>query len=262
MALACLDGLGPQTVVVQQRLVTLLEGLGGFDARLHGRRQAIGAVPLGGATQLPQGVLQPLAEALQALREAQGRRLPVGVGQDEMIEQVVERQPVDGHAQVSAMGEVAGTQTTGVMHLGEEDLLGRPFQGSPLPAATLQGPQLAIGKAAREAALQVSEDGLGLQSGVEAEQRLDLGPNFGEGIHAGPPMPVHGFDLAGEPAEPAILAATLGIHARLEGRPFFAHALLLKATKFSHLGIGDHRDLLVRRFMMTPRPRTGNSNCR
>ncbi len=235
MALPRLDGLGLQTVVVQQSLVTLLEGLGRLDARLHGRREAIGAVPLRCATQLPQGVLQPFAEALQALREAQRRRLPVRVGQDEVIEHVVERDPVDGHTQVRAMGEVAGTQPTGVMHLGEEDLLGEPFQGTPLPAATLQGPQLAIGEAAWETALQVGEDGLSLQPGIEAEQGLDLRPDLGEGIGASPPVPIHACDLTGQPAQPAILAGGLGIHAGLESSSFLADALLLQATQLPYL---------------------------
>jgi len=57
MALARLDGLGLQTVVVQQSLVTLLERPGPFDARLDGRRQSIGAVQLGHTAQFPQGVL-------------------------------------------------------------------------------------------------------------------------------------------------------------------------------------------------------------
>ena len=44
VALAGLDSLALQTVVTQQRLITLLEGLRPFDARLHGRRQPIRAM--------------------------------------------------------------------------------------------------------------------------------------------------------------------------------------------------------------------------
>ena len=60
VALARLDGLALQAVVPQQRLVTLLERLRPFDARLHRRRQPIGAVQLRHAAQFPQGVLQAL----------------------------------------------------------------------------------------------------------------------------------------------------------------------------------------------------------
>jgi hypothetical protein len=241
MALASLDGLGLQAVVLQQGLVTLLERLGPFDAWLDSGGQAVGAVQLRHAAQLPQGVLQALAEALQALREADGAGLPVGVGQDEVVDQVVERDAAEGHAQVGAMREVAGTQPPGVMDLGEEDLLGGALQGSPLPAPPLQGPQLAVGEAAREATLQVGKDGLGLQPRVELKQLLDLGPDLGEGIGSGPPVPVHAFDLAGELTEPAILASSLGVHAGLQGSQFFASALLFQAAELPHLRIGDHR---------------------
>ena len=117
---------------------------------------------------------KPFAEALAALGEADRAGLPVRVGQHEVVDQVVERAAVDGHAQVGAVGEVAGAQPAGVMHLGEEDLLGRPVQGPPLLDAPLQGPQLAVGEAAGEAALQVGEQGLGLQAGVELQLLFEL----------------------------------------------------------------------------------------
>jgi hypothetical protein len=53
VALASLDGLALQSVVTQQRLIALLEGLRPFDSRLHGRRQPIRAMQLRHATQFP-----------------------------------------------------------------------------------------------------------------------------------------------------------------------------------------------------------------
>lgn len=53
VALAGLDSLALQTVVTQQRLITLLEGFRPFDSRLHGRRQPIRAMHLRHATQFP-----------------------------------------------------------------------------------------------------------------------------------------------------------------------------------------------------------------
>src|SRR6185312_9819420 len=155
---------------------------------------------------------------------------------------VVERQTVDGHSQLGAVGEVAGTQATGVMDLGEEDFLGVALQSPPLLAAALQGPQRAAAEAARETALQVDKDGLGLQLGVEPKQIDDAGPDLGKGIGSGTPVPVHGFDLAGELAQAAILASALGVYASLQGSPFLANALLVEATELPHLGIGDHRE--------------------
>jgi hypothetical protein len=242
MTLAGLDGLGLQTVVLQQSLVTLLERLGSFDARLNGSRQPIRAVQLWHTAQLPQGVLQALAEAFQTLGEADGAGLPVGVGQDEVVDHVVERQTVDGDAQVGATSEVAGTQVSRIMDLGEEDLLGRALQGPPLPAPPLQGPQLTGGKTARETPLQVGKDGFGLQCGVEPKQVEDVGPDFGEGISSSAPVPVHRLDLAGQFAEPAILASGLRVHASLQGRPLLADSLALEAPELPHLRIGDHRE--------------------
>jgi hypothetical protein len=140
VTLTCLNGLSLQAVVPQQRLVTLLERLLSGDSGLDGSRQTVGAVQLRHATQMPQGVLQSLAEALQTLREADGAGFPVGVGQHEVVNHVIERTAVDGHAQVGAMGEVAGGQPTGMMHLGEEDLFGRPLLGTPGLAPPLQSP--------------------------------------------------------------------------------------------------------------------------
>ena len=157
VALACLDGLALQTVVTQQRLIALLERLRPFASRLHGRRQPIGAMHVRHAAQFPQRVLQPFAEALQAFREAEGPRLPVGVRQHEMVDHVDERTAVDGHAQFRTVGEVAGSQPTGMMHLGEEDLFGRPAFGPPPLDPPLQGPQLAVREAAGEASLQVGK---------------------------------------------------------------------------------------------------------
>jgi len=242
MALAGLDGLGLQTVVLQQGLEALLESPGSFDAGLDGGRQPIRAVQLRHAAQLPQGVLQALAEALQTLGEADGARLPGGVGQDEVVDHVVKGPAVDGHAQVGATSKVAGTQPSGVMDLSEEDLLGRALQGPPLPAPPLQSPQLAIGEAARETALPVGKDGFGLQCWVEPKQILDLGPDLGEGIGSSAPVPVHAFDRTGQFAQAAILASGLGVHAGLEGSQFLARSLLLQPSKLAHLRVGDHRE--------------------
>ena len=74
----------------QQGLVSPGEHLG-FGIAVDRRGQAIGAVPPGNPSQFPQGVLQPFAEALEALGEADGAGLPVGVGEHEVIDQVVER---------------------------------------------------------------------------------------------------------------------------------------------------------------------------
>ena len=263
VALAGLDGLALQAVVTQQRLITLLERLPSFDARLHRRRQPIRAMQLRHAAQFPQGVLQAFAEALQAFRETDRSRLPVGVGEHEMIEQVDEGTAVNGHSQIRTVCEVAGRQPTRMMHLGEEDLLGRSTLGPPRLDASLQGPQLAVSKAAGEASLQVGKERLGLQFRMDLELRFQFGPDLGENIPARPPIPVHACDLAGQLAEAAILACRLGIHADAERRHFFGNPLPVELAKLAYLLIGDHREPpWLGASMMDIGSQIGNSNCR
>jgi hypothetical protein len=107
VGLTRVDRLPLQVVVPQQRLVAGLQRVPLLAGR-HRRRQAVRAVELGHAAQLPQGILQPLAEALQALGEADRPRLPVRVGQHKVIHQMGEGGTGDGHAQLGAVGEVTG----------------------------------------------------------------------------------------------------------------------------------------------------------
>jgi hypothetical protein len=125
MRLRRVDRLALQPVVPQQRLVTPLKGRA-IAARRDGRRQGVGAMHLGSAAQLGQGVLQALAEALEALAEADGAGLPVRVGQHEVVDQVPKRLAVDGHLQAAGVREVRGAQVAGLVDLAEEHLLGRP----------------------------------------------------------------------------------------------------------------------------------------
>jgi len=263
VALAGLDGLALQTIVSQQRLITLLERLRPFDTRLHGRCQPIGAMQLWYAAQFPQGVLQAFAEALQAFRETDRYRLPIGVRKHEMIEQVRERTAVDGHSQIRTVREIAGRQPTGVMHLGEENLLGGSALGAPDLDPALQGAQLTVREASGEASLQVGKKGLGLQAGVALQLLFEFGPDLDEGVRACSPVPVHAHDLAGQLAEAAVLARRLGIHADSGGRHFLGNPLPVEATEPPHLLIGDHREPPWLGFsMMSQGWQIGNSNCR
>jgi hypothetical protein len=264
VALAGLDRLGLQTVVTQQCLVTLLERFRSFDSRLHGRRQPIRAMHLRHATQFPQRVLQPFAETLQAFRETDSPRLPVGVCEHEMIDHVHERTSVDRHSKVGTVREIAGRQPTGMMHLGEEDLLGWSALGPPSLDPPLQGPQLTVRKAAREAPLQIGKKRLRFQSRADLQLRFEFGPNRGEKIRTRSPIPVHDRDLAGQLAEPAIPARRLGIHADADSRHLFGKPLPVEATELPYLLIGDHREPPCSwgLSMMYNCSRIGNSNCR
>ena len=207
VGLARLDRLTFQAVMREQSLVSPSEHFRVGIAVDRGG-QAIGAVTPGDSSPFPQGVLQPFAEALEALGEADGAGLPVGIGEHEVVDQVVERLAEEGDAELGHAGEVTLGEPTRLMDLGEEDLLGRPFKGSPLFDPPLQGPELDVGEAAREAALQVEEEGLGLESRVEPEQFEEFGPDFLERVLPGPPG-VRDSPLTGEQVGVAVLACRI-----------------------------------------------------
>jgi hypothetical protein len=73
-----LDLLPDQSVMVQQLLITLRE-VTPLGQVVDGTAEPIAAVPLGHTAQLPERMLQPRAEALEALRATERYRLPIRV---------------------------------------------------------------------------------------------------------------------------------------------------------------------------------------
>jgi hypothetical protein len=239
VGLAGSDGLALKAVVAQQGLVASLEDLG-LGPGLDGGGQAVGAVHLGDAAEFPEGVLEPLAEALVALGEADSAGLPVGVSEDEVVDQVGEGEASEGDAQVGAVGEVTGGQASGVVILGEEDLLGGPVLCPPAFDPALQGAELSIGEASGLLALQGQEEGLGLQGGVEGQLLLDPAPGFVKGVLACPPGVLHAY-LAGQPLKPPVLACGLAVHAGLGRGQRQRHTLLQGQAQAEDLLVRDHR---------------------
>jgi hypothetical protein len=234
-----LDLLTDQTVMRQQRLITPRELLP-LRQIVDRRAQTVGAMPQRHAAQLPQRVLQPVAETLEALGKADGRRLPVRVGQHKVVDQVRERLPLDRHAQRAHVREIRGPQPAGFVDLAEEHFLGWSGQGPPASHLPLQGAQLAIGEATGVAALQLAEDRFGLKSRLLLQQCLDLRPDRGERIAAGGPIVPPGQG-AGQLLQPPILACRFVIHVgsrrgdgqRLAGRH--------QSPQLPHLSVRDHR---------------------
>jgi hypothetical protein len=201
------DRLAFELVMREQSLVSPGEHLG-FGLAVDRSGQAIGAVSPGDPSQFPQGVLQALAEALEALGEADGAGLPVGVGEHEVIDHVVEGHAEDGDAEFGHAGEVALGEPARLVDLGEEDLPGRPFEGPPLLDPTLQATELDVGESPRVAALQVEEEGLGLEARVEPEPFENFGPDVLERVLPGPPG-VGDSPLTGQRVGVAVLACRL-----------------------------------------------------
>ena len=263
VGLSRLDRLTFKAIMRQQRLVSPSEHFRvGIVVDRGG--QAIGAVTLGGSSQFPQGVLQTFAEALEALGETDGAGLPVGVSEHEVIDHVVERLAEDGDAELCHAGEIRLGETTRLVDLGEEDLLGRPFEGAPLFDPTLQATELDVRETPWKTPLQVKEEGLGLEPRVEPEHLKQFGPDVLERVLPGPPG-MRDSSLTGEQVGVAVLACRLlvdlgpigGVGERVFG--------LEQLPQPPELTIGDHPLAPVSKepkWDSLPGTGAGNSNCR
>jgi hypothetical protein len=148
--------LPQQSVISKQLHVTCRELLllrQVVDRAAH----AVAAVPRRHAAQFPQRLLQTAAQALETLGKTHLHRLPVRIGQHEVVHQVLERLTGDGHLQAVHVREVGGTQASRLMHLLEEHLPPRTGRGTPHLDAPLQCPHLAGGETPRIAFLQPGE---------------------------------------------------------------------------------------------------------
>ncbi len=157
-----------------------------------------------------------------------------------MIDQVVETQPLNRHAQLVHRGEVRCAQPTRFMHLRKEHLLRRPSLRTPALDMPLQRSQLAVGKAPRIAPLHLAENRLRLQPRIAVEQFADFSPNRLERI--GPRRPrVRLGDVAGQLAQIAVLACRLLIHVREPRRPNDGAVVQKEPEQILDLLVGDHR---------------------
>jgi hypothetical protein len=239
VAVAGLNRLPPHAIVPQQCLITLRERLA-FFTRRDGRGQPVGPMDLGNTAQLPHRVLEPFAETLQALGETDRPRLPVGVRQHEVVDQMRKRHAGNGDAQAAAMGEIRGAQPTRLVDLREDHFLGGSVQRSPALEPALQGPQLVGREPARMLPLQFREQGGGQQAGVHTQQFLQVRPNVAEGVRSGAPIVFHAWHLTGQLAELPVFARGLLIDADFVSRLRFGQALPVEATEATYLLIGDH----------------------
>ena len=240
-------GLRGDPIVGQQRPVGGREPLR-LPVGVHRQRHAVGAVPGRHPAQGPEGVLQPRAQAGEALREADGHVLPVRVSQHEVVDQVRERLPGDGHAHVAHVGEVRGAQPARLMDLGEVDLLVRAVLRLPGPYPSLQRPPHPVRVFPRVGALQPVEQGHRLQGGLLLEQRLQLRPHRGQRVPPRPPG-AGPAALAGQALAVAVLACALAVHVGLHRRLAQRCPSMQPIPQFLDLGVGHatdspHRQLL------------------
>jgi len=198
MRLADIDPLTLQTVVLQEVPVPLMK-LPFRGEIVHRRRETIAdhrfaavPVPPGNAPQLPERVLQALAEGLERLRRAQRDRFPIRVRQREVKRQVGKRLAADGHAQGIHVCEVGRRQISRVVDLGEHHRSVWSLRGPPTADLSLEGSPLAVGELSALLVLKPAKQRDRPQPGFTLEPLFDQWPHLLKRIEPGPPLPWSG----------------------------------------------------------------------
>ncbi len=171
MRLADVDPLARQAIMLQEPLVAGLKFAFGRQV-VDRRAQAVAAVPPGHSSQFPERVLEAVGQRLERLRDAQGHRLPVRVGEHEVIRQMLESLAEDRDSQGVHAGEIRGRQVTRVMHLAEHDGARQTGRGPPLPDATLKRAAVARDQLPGMLLLEPVEQRLGPQAGLRFQPGL------------------------------------------------------------------------------------------
>ena len=236
-----------QPVVPQQRPVPRRVLLG-TALVMHRQRHPVRPVPPRRPAPRPQGVLQALAQAGEALGETQSDVLPIRGRQHEVVGQVRERLAGDRHPQRVHAREVRGPQPPRLVSLREEHLLGRSVLRLPLAHAPLQRPAAPPPVLGRLLAPQPLQQRLGLQLRLTLQQLLEAAPDRGQRIGSRPPG-VRPRGRAGELVEIPVLACGLAIHARFHRRGAQRCSLAKALAQFLDLGVShtsslSHRQLL------------------
>ena len=113
-----------------------------------------------------------------------------------MVDHVRKRLAANGHTQLVHVREIRRAEPAGFMHLGEENLLGRPVLCFPLPRPPFQRAPLWLPILFGVFALQPLQEGLGLHGRRTLENFLERGPDLAQRIRACPPRAFR-FGFAG-----------------------------------------------------------------
>jgi hypothetical protein len=202
------DPLTRHAVMCQQIAIPGLE-LAGRRQVVHGRGQTVAAVPTRNAAQVPQRILQAVGQRLERLGDAQRHRLPVRVGQHEVVDHVIEPLAADGDVERVHVGEVGRCEVAGRVNLAEHDRLPRAVGGPPLPHATLERAAMRIEELPRMLTPQPVEQRLGEQSWFGREPLRHCGPHGRERIGPGPVGARH-LRLRARARQRAVLAIVSG----------------------------------------------------
>jgi len=145
---------------------------------------------LGDTTELPERVLNSLAECFEGFRKTQRNRFDVTIGQHAVEQRVFEGRPGDLHGQGIADREVAGGEPSGMVILRKEDSLVGPVDRPPLSDPSFERPSRGVFELTGVLPLQIVKEGLRLQPRLGVQELLDVGPDLGEGVGPGAVVPL------------------------------------------------------------------------
>jgi hypothetical protein len=236
------DALAGNAVVRQQVAIARLE----FTRRrqvVHGGRQAVAPVPPRHAAQFPQRILQAIGQGLERLRRAQRHRLPVRVGQHEVIDHMIELLTGNRDFQRVHVSEVRRRQIAGLVDLAEHDGLPRSMGCPPLPDAAFKGAAMRIEELARVLATEPVEERLSEQPRLGLEPLLDQRPYRRERVEPRAVGARHRRLLprARQRTLIAVMSGRLVAHACSPGRQGQANSRVEFAVQPSNLAIRNHR---------------------
>lgn len=212
---------GLTVVVLHQRRVTLRE----FTLRRvvsDSGGQRVAAMPQWDSAEFPERFLNAGTERLEGLRETQRHTLLIAECQHAVIEQMVKSQTSDLHAQVIAVGEVTGSQSSRMMLLTEVHRLPGAMHASPLIDTPLERPphrvreshglrvvaclRLVVGR------LQPLKQSLRFQAGLHFQLRLNFRPDIDKRVRPSPIISRASVLLRRQPVAVPILPRRLFAH--------------------------------------------------
>jgi len=133
-----------QAVMVEQRLILLGEGLV-LREIVDGGGKAVAANPPRNAARQVQGVLKTRRQSLEGLRVTKVDVFPIGIREDRVEQQVVERPSPEGDPQPVEHDEIKSQDVSRMMRLRERHFLGHILLQFPVLHAPLQSPSNRVG---------------------------------------------------------------------------------------------------------------------
>ena len=150
----------------------------------YGCCQRIRTMPLWHSTEFPERILNTRTECLKRFGKAERHRFHIAVGQDAVVQYVIESRSGDRDPQLIADREVTGCQPSRMMDLPEEDRLAWTVKASPFRHTPFEGSSSGIGKSTDVILLQPVEQGLRFELRLRFQTLLYFLPHLLKRIHS------------------------------------------------------------------------------